>query len=1263
MGDLVEDLLSDSRPDDMVIVHVLSHGEEGFGSVRVVGADGRSSSRSDLNSWLADASGLDEQEDDDATDGGLGGPTVLFLVDVCGGGQAARLAWQTAVADERRRAWVLAGCLPQRPGFNGWFTLAVANVLDGIAQGALDVHASLPFVPLPAVARAVRAEVNRLSAHGYGQLVVGTRVDIASELELPFFRNPGYRVEVDMRRRDRSDLRCELQEFWEALDELMDPWHFISRASGGVADPDERPLALFRGRHREMAALGAWLDGSGGPLQVVTGSPGVGKSSLLGMLVCATHPELADRTRYIYESRGDEMPLVNPDLAAIHARGRRLTDVVASLHRQLHLPHANEPTVEGLAEALIRRRRPGVIVLDALDEAIDAGGMMSELILPLAEIRRNDGSAACRILVGTRPWACLAPLLRRADRDGALLDLDTVPRAVLRDDLARYVGDLLRAYGTYASDQHRAARRAIAETVASVLASERLDDGQPRWGEFLVAGLFTNYLARHRKALEGAEAAAAAAAIPRTLPEVLDLDLRLRGVPGLREVLGTVAFARGDGMPRAVIEAGVSGGRSASASTEPEVDVGEALRQAGFYLRNGIDSEGVTVYRLFHQGLADYLRAGLHFGNGPGFAWEAEAVERATAFERSLLDRMLATVGFTPQGGGDWHTAEPYLLRHVADHAASVGRLDDLLADPEFLVHADSDALAGLLNAAGSADARAAAAVYRTSLQRQQRAHPASRRDVLAIDAMRHGQRRLASRLARPRSEAWPPLRPRWATAAQVSAAVRAVFTGHTQAITALACCTVSGRPVAVTASRDATARVWDLATGTCTSTLSGHQSWVNAVACVDLHGRPVAVTGGTDGTARVWDLSTGECTAVLEHPDVVTAVTYTEVGGRPIVVTGSTDGVARVWDLELGACTATYAGHASWVNAIACTVLNGRAVGVSGGHDGTHVWDLADGTGLGAMAAQSDTVNGICCASVHDQQVVITVSHDGTRTWALATGELLARPSESDRGNAVAHTVLDGRDVAVIGSNEGTVMVVDLQSGTVIAVLTGHVKRVTAVAFATVEGWPVAVTGGDDGTRIWDLSAVIGAPRPLGHGNLVRGVACAVVDGRAVVVTASHDHTARVWDLATGAPVLLLTGHGGRVNAVACAHRGADALAVTCGRDGTIRVWDLRTGAPGAVLEGHVGWANTVDCAVADDRVTVVSGGNDGTVRVWDPMTGTAVHTLAGHVGPVNSVACAVFDGRTVPYWSAAGRTTPFESGIPKLAPNCACLLATPPP
>src|SRR5262249_9805319 len=145
----------------------------------------------------------------------------------CGAGRAVRTLWQLDIADDRRRAWVIAGCLPGRPGFNGRFTQAAARVLADLS--ALDIHPSYPFVPLDRVARAIRDEVDRLAVaeNGLGQTVVSTRVDIAAPVQWPpFFDNPRYGRTIS------GGVVKDLREFATAVEDLFDAWHFMSRAAG-----------------------------------------------------------------------------------------------------------------------------------------------------------------------------------------------------------------------------------------------------------------------------------------------------------------------------------------------------------------------------------------------------------------------------------------------------------------------------------------------------------------------------------------------------------------------------------------------------------------------------------------------------------------------------------------------------------------------------------------------------------------------------------------------------------------------------------------------------------------------------------------------------------------------------------------------------------------------------------------------------------------------------------------------------------------------
>jgi len=96
-----------------------------------------------------------------------------------------------------------------------------------------------------------------------------------------------------------------------------------------------------------------------------------------------------------------------------------------------------------------------------------------------------------------------------------------------------------------------------------------------------------------------------------------------------------------------------------------------------------------------------------------------------------------------------------------------------------------------------------------------------------------------------------------------------------------------------VTASVDATARLWDAKDGTPLATLQGHTGYARAVA-FSPDGTRVATASG-DKTARLWDTNDGQPLATLPgHLDDVTSVAFSPNGRH--LLTGSRDGTARLW-------------------------------------------------------------------------------------------------------------------------------------------------------------------------------------------------------------------------------------------------------------------------------------------------------------------------------------------------------------------------------
>lgn len=140
---------------------------------------------------------------------------------------------------------------------------------------------------------------------------------------------------------------------------------------------------------------------------------------------------------------------------------------------------------------------------------------------------------------------------------------------------------------------------------------------------------------------------------------------------------------------------------------------------------------------------------------------------------------------------------------------------------------------------------------------------------------------------------------------------------------------------IIATGSNDKTAKVWDISTGECITTLVGH-----AAGVLGMHWHPskaaVLATGSWDDTTRIWNTANGECTCILAgHANApLLAMGGGSLGGwhptLPMIVsaewhpvlpniyaTGSGDTTSKIWNVSTGDCIATLRGHTGWVRSV----------------------------------------------------------------------------------------------------------------------------------------------------------------------------------------------------------------------------------------------------------------------------------------------------------------------------------------------------------
>jgi WD40 repeat protein/serine/threonine protein kinase len=460
---------------------------------------------------------------------------------------------------------------------------------------------------------------------------------------------------------------------------------------------------------------------------------------------------------------------------------------------------------------------------------------------------------------------------------------------------------------------------------------------------------------------------------------------------------------------------------------------------------------------------------------------------------------------------------------------------------------------------------------------------------------------------------------------------------GHAKQVTAAAY-SADGTRI-VTGGQDATARVWDAATGRQLLTLNGHTDRVTA-ASFSTDGTRI-VTASRDKTARVWDARTGtELVQLKGPPGWVLAAAFSPDGTR--VVTAGSDRMARVWELATGKERLILKGHVYAVLAAAFSPDGTRII--TAGVDGTaRVWEVPSARAEGVAAAikerlvlvpNESAVGGLrethSAAFSPEGTRIVTGHADGkARVWDAATGkERLTLWGHTDRVLSAAFSP-DGARIVTAGADE-TARVWDAATGKERLVLKGHVDAVTAAAFSP-DGARV-VTAGWEQACVWDarigveglvLTAQEGTE--TGHQDGVMSAAFSPDGTRAV--TASLDRTAKVWDVRTGAELLTLKGHTKFVTRAAFSPDGTRV--VTGSHDQTARVWEVPSARPEGVgqtgkevltLKGHTEWI--MSAAYSPDGTRIVTASEDRTARVWDAQTGAELTKLEGHTNGVMSAA-----------------------------------------
>ncbi len=228
---------------------------------------------------------------------------------------------------------------------------------------------------------------------------------------------------------------------------------------------------------------------------------------------------------------------------------------------------------------------------------------------------------------------------------------------------------------------------------------------------------------------------------------------------------------------------------------------------------------------------------------------------------------------------------------------------------------------------------------------------------------------------------------------------------------------------------------------------------------------------------------------------------------------------------------------------------------------------------------------------------------------------------------NAVA--ISPNRPILASSSEDKTIRLWDLQTGSVTTAVLDHLMAIRTIAFSP-DGETIASAGQDRNvvlTRKWYLD-LAGRSESLGqHTQAVTSIAF-TPSGR-MLASASRDKTIKLWELQTQAELYTLKGH--RLNVTAIAFSPDGRFLASASADHTVCLWTTEANLNVQMrytFTDHVGTVQAV--AFSLDSQMLASGGDDRTIKLWSTQTGRLLRTLPGHSWTVSALKF-MSDGNTL--------------------------------
>ncbi|KAJ0395737.1 hypothetical protein P43SY_004268 [Pythium insidiosum] len=466
------------------------------------------------------------------------------------------------------------------------------------------------------------------------------------------------------------------------------------------------------------------------------------------------------------------------------------------------------------------------------------------------------------------------------------------------------------------------------------------------------------------------------------------------------------------------------------------------------------------------------------------------------------------------------------------------------------------------------------------------------------------------------------------------------------------------------TGGSDRAVKVFDVDKGFCTHNFRRHSGIVTLVKFHPDPKRLLLVSASDDATVRLWDLyAQAEVACIQDHMSPATSVAFSTDGYT--LLSAGRDRVVNVWDLRDHVLRQTVVVHEAIEglqvvpSSFACAAPHASADGkdiffVTAGEQGAlKLWRLHGKSCQTVATREAESADSAQFAALllnGPRKELVAVSSDHN---LLVFNEELVRTTQiigynDDILNLKYIPQADGSPSSQLAVATNSEQIRLLHRETLSCeLLSGHTDIVMALAVSPDGRWLVSASK-DRTARVWDVATRQCVATCPGHTEALGAIAISqkiahFSMGAAFFVTGSADKTLKMWSLKPLAPAYAQTqgkkakapvalqaksiatlsavkAHDKDVNALAVSPN--DRLVASASQDKLIKVWstnDSKSLTLVGTCRGHKRGVWAVEFSPVDQCLASASG--DKTVKLWSAKDFSCLKTFEGHTASVLGV------------------------------------------